>query len=307
MLPNKMMRLFIFLLIYSLHMPVIGKLDDQAIKEMYKEAKVLVAITFHFNQSRLEYLKKVLASLATFPKIDIIILTNTFDENEISAIQDLYTSDNNEYSLSIRSCGNLEHPFLLTWCHKDIIANEFVKNNQGHTHFIYLEDDMSFNFKNFKYFIKYREKLKKQGLLPSFLRVEYHRKKNTYTNTDNFKAFHVMSQPHVKVDDYLFVNPPNPYMACFVLDRKLALEYFHSSSFDRNKCIIPWGVRERAAAGLCFENIPKSFSSRYVVPVSLKTQQCPKCAWIYHLPNNYALDPSSNFGKAPMDSLFIMP
>lgn len=288
-------------------MPGIGELDDQEVAVACKETKVLVAITFHFSRSRLEYLETVLASLATFPKIDIIVVTNTFNEKKIAAIQNIYKSDNNEHSLSIRSYGNLEHPFLLTWCHKDIIANEFVKNNQGHTHFIYLEDDMSFNFDNFQYFITYREILKTQGLLPSFLRAEYHQKKNIYTNTDNHEAFQVMSQPYVKVDDFLFVNPPNPYMACFVLDRELALEYSQSSSFDRRKCHIPWQVRESAAAGLCFENIPKSFSSRYVVPVSLETRQCPKCAWIYHLPNNYALNPSTPFGKVPMDSLFIIP
>ena len=66
-------------------------------------------------------------------------------------------------------------------------------------------------------------------------------------------------------------------------------------------------VRERAAMGLCFENIPVFFQSRYVVPVSTKTGIAPNYTWISHLPNNYANNPSIPFGKIRMNSLFVLP
>ncbi len=59
--------------------------------------------------------------------------------------------------------------------------------------------------------------------------------------------------------------------------------------------------------GLCFEHIPPSFQSRYVVPVSIQTGLIPSCAWIFHLPNNYANDPQTSFGKVQMNALFIIP
>ena len=57
--------------------------------------------------------------------------------------------------------------------------------------------------------------------------------------------------------------------------------------------------------GLCHENVPDGFQSRYVVPISKATGKSLNCAWISHLPNNYANDPKSDFGKIRMDSLFL--
>jgi hypothetical protein len=49
------------------------------------------------------------------------------------------------------------------------------------------------------------------------------------------------------------------------------------------------GVRERAAMGLCQENVPPPFQTRYLAPVSRRTA----VALVRHLPDNYANDPHS--------------
>ena len=64
------------------------------------------------------------------------------------------------------------------------------------------------------------------------------------------------------------------------------------------------GVRERAAMGLCPENVPPPFQTRYLVPVSRRTGKLPEFAWISHLPNNYATNPNSTLGKVRVDQLF---
>ena len=298
--------LFPFAPVFTEHVP-----SQQAL-ERSREANVLVAITVHFDSSRFQYLSKVLSSLSTFPRADIILVTNTFNEQELHALQSVY----NEIlpngvgggSVSIRSYGNLAHPFDLTWSHKEIIANEFVKNNNSYTHFIYLEDDIGFNFMNFCYFVEFREILRDEGLLPSFLRIEYSDIIKDFVNTDNMKPVNVLNQPHISFNDFFLVNLPNPYMACFVLDTELAAEYVLTRSFDIDKSLFHhWDVRERAAMGLCFENIPVFFQSRYVVPVSKQTGIAPNYAWISHLPNNYANNPAVPFGKIRMNSLFVLP
>jgi len=254
----------------------------------------------------------VLLSLSTFPKIQIILITNTIKENELKDLENLNRQilpDGVEgRNISIRSYPNLQDPFDLTWCHKEIMANEFLNNNSIYSHFIYLEDDIAFNFMNFVYFLEYRKRLRNEDLLPSFLRVEYQNKTGTFVNTEHQKQINVLTQPFIEWNDLIFVNPPNPYIACFVLDKELAIEYVATPSFNKIKSanVVGWAVRERSAMGLTFEGVPPRFQSRYVVPVSITNRQSPQCAWIFHLPNNYANDRKTRFGKIPMYSLFSL-
>jgi hypothetical protein len=114
-------------------------------------------------------------------------------------------------------------------------------------------------------------------------------------------------QSHICLNGTVLVNMPNPYNPCFILDVELAEEYVRSRSFDReaSQAVCQWGVRERAALGLCLENVPPPFQTRYLVPVSRRTGKLPEFARISHLPNNYANDPRSPLGKVRVDELFV--
>jgi hypothetical protein len=93
----------------------------------------------------------------------------------------------------------------------------------------------------------------------------------------------------------------------FILDRELALEYVESPSFDRvrSKVVRPdWDVACRAAMGLCFENPPPGFTTRYVSPVDPSTLTTPYWSWVYHIPNNYTKDRLKPFAKTRTDQLF---
>lgn len=279
----------------------------------------LVAITFHYDETRFCYLQKVLECLSTFPKVDIVIITNTRFSKKIEKIQQCIKKvlplGKGGGSVSIKSCDSIKHPYDLTWCHKELIPNVFLDQKKGYSHFVYLEDDIGLNFNNFCYFVHFREFLKPIGLLPAFLRVEINQKGEVVA-TDNYYKLDVSRPPKIFCDKMVFLNPLNPYMACFILDRELAEEYVETNSFykDKSTKISPWQVRERAAMGLCFENIPKPFSSRYVVPLALtastpnqKSFLCCDFSLIYHLPNTYANDPKTFFGKTAIQTLFFAP
>jgi hypothetical protein len=273
------------------------------------EARILCAITFHFDISRLGFLAEVMRSLSEFKvaSMEIAIVTDATRQDEVALLRRLCLEALSGESADIRCFGELPHPFDLTWCHKTMIAEEFARRNQRrYTHFIYLEDDILFSFANFCYFVQFREILRGTGLLPAFVRVEYLDSLRGLVASDACCPVCVPLQPHFFVGDIILMNMPNPYNPCFVLDLELAEEYLQSRSFDQegSRSVCQWGVRERAAMGLCFEHIPALFQNRYVVPVYRQTGMVPTFARISHLPNNYANDPDSPFGKLAMDALF---
>jgi len=259
--------------------------------------------------NRLGFLAEVLRSLSEFPVADmsVVIVTNTFRQEDLALLRRLNGEILRGNSSSIRSFGDLAHPFDLTWRHKAIIAGEFIGANHGrYTHFIYLEDDIRLSFGNFCYFVEFREILRSFGLLPAFVRVEYSAALGGFVASDAFWPVYVPVQSHIPLGDIVMVNMPNPYNPCFILDLDLAAEYVRTRSFDCEESLAvgQWGVRERAAMGLCLENVPAPFQTRYVVPVSRQTSMAPEFAWLSHLPNNYADNPHTVLGKVRMDELF---
>lgn len=283
---------------------------NQAACERGQKARILCAITYHFDTTHLGFLAEVLRSLFAFPvaAMDVVVVTNTIREQDLARLHALCVDMPSGKSASIRSYGGLDHPYHLAWCHKDIISNEFVKGNQDrYSHFIYLEDDILLSFANFCYFIDFREILRPFGLLPGFLRTEYSANLGALVASDAFWPVYVPVQSHICLDDTVLVNMPNPYNPCFILDLELAEEYVRSRSFNReaSQAVCRWGVRERAALGLCLENVPPPFQTRYLVPVSRRTGKLPEFARICHLPNNYADNPRSSLGKVRVDKLFV--
>lgn len=279
--------------------------------EKANSSHVLVAISAYYNADRLKYLEKVLSALSRFPRIDVIVLTNTFDEEKLQTLekscQNALSEPDAEISYSIRSydVDNGRGGFYLTWCHKDIIKFEFLENEK-YSHFIYLEDDIEMKFDNFLYFLEYRELLRDQNLIPSFLRVEYSSLYKDFTNTDNKSRVRILTQPFLDLGDVVCVNLPNPYTACFILDKELAAEYIKTRSFDADasRAVVRWNIRERAAMGLCFEHVPPFFKSRYVVVVPKGQNESPKYTWVRHLPDNYAIS-NVGLGSIPMRELFV--
>ncbi len=272
-------------------------------------ARILGAVTFHFDATRLGFLAEVLRSLSQFPvaSMDVVIVTNTPRKDNVDLLHRLSREILSGSSAQVRSYESLSHPFDLTWCHKAILADEFVAANDGrYTHFVYLEDDIQLNFENFCYFVEFRERLRRYGLLPAFVRMEYSAALSGFVASDAFWPVYVPVQAHVCLGDTAMVNMPNPYNPCFIFDVELAREYVRSRSFDRAASgeVCAWGVRERAAMGLCFENVPPPFHTRYVVPVSTQADTVLPAARITHLPNNYANDPRMPLGKVRIDALF---
>jgi hypothetical protein len=284
--------------------------------EAQTPARILVAVTFHYRGDRLQYLFQVIRSLSTFDvaALDIVIHTNTSDERCCETIRNLClpllpkrTFRTSSCTLKIASFPGLSDPWLLPWCHKDLISDVFIAPQSGYTHFLYLEDDILFSYDNFLYFQHFSKQLRPAGLIPSFQRVEYNTSDNHLYFLDQIGASAFQDRRRVHSDGYAFVNLDFPHVAMYVLDQDLAREYVTTRSFDRrlSQDVRPeWGICERASMGLCFENCPEGFAIRYVAPVDLATLTTPSWSWVYHLPNNYSQNAFKPFAKTRVDQIF---
>ena len=131
----------------------------------------------------------------------VVIVTNTFRERGSYIAPPSLRRDTIGESTSIRSYGELSHPFDLTWCHKAIITSEFVeKTDGGHTHFLYIEDDIRLSFANFCYFAGIRERLRPTGLLPAFVRTEFSAAQGGLVASDAFSPVYVPVQSYISFD-----------------------------------------------------------------------------------------------------------
>ncbi|MBF0582612.1 MAG: sel1 repeat family protein [Magnetococcales bacterium] len=273
-------------------------------------ARLLVAVAFHYREERLGYLATMLSSLFAFPVniLHVVVMTNTENPAEMEAIQaichPLFSASKNAI---VQPYSGLEDPFMLTWCFRPLLQELFLAKNASYTHFIYLEDDIELSFLNFCYFVSYRDLLQAHNLIPAFVRVEFNDSIKKHVSTDNWYQTELDKGKKIACGDYYFVDLTNPYMAMFIMDRALAEEYVASPSSDclTSRSIVSWGIREQAAMGLTFENVPPGFMSRYVVPISMTDRMAPLCSWIYHLPNNLANYPNTPNGKLPMAQLVV--
>ncbi len=279
--------------------------------------RLLVEITFHYSFKRLGFLFQTIRGLSSLPleKLQIVVTTNSEDAAALETIRKLCGPllDSSPWggsgtrNLKFESFPHLEDPWHLPWCHKHLIPDQFLADDSSYTHFIHLEDDLLLTLDNLLYFDHYLKVLHPQRLIPAFQRVEYDSQKNQLRLLDQLGVSNFEARDKVWNGDFAFVNPDFPHMAMFILDKTLALEYVASRSFDpiRSMEVRPnWGLCERASMGLCFENPPDKFWSRYVLPVHAETKRTPSWSWIYHVANNYFGNPRSAHGKTPPELQF---
>jgi hypothetical protein len=95
------------------------------------------------------------------------------------------------------------------------------------------------------------------------------------------------------------------YQAMYLFDRQLASEHLAgpatSPEFGR------WNIRERAAQGQTFVDVPAGFRTRNVVPFEPQSLRIEAECHVHHLPNNYANPPRSGHGTVTLDRPVALP
>jgi hypothetical protein len=201
------------------------------------------------------------------------------------------------------------HGFYLTWAHVPLLRA--AAESGRYSHLVYLEDDMRFTDAHLDYWLRYRAPLAEHGLLPGFARFEW-RDGERYLVDALHPLDPAARRRTVQVDgeDVRFVNLENPYQALYILDRGLAAAHFR---FSRGRSPLrsstsEWELRERAASGPVFDDVPAGFVSRNVVPVQDEDGRQvldPRCL-VEHMAPTYASADAvpGAFGGLRVDELF---
>jgi hypothetical protein len=256
-------------------------------------------ITFHFKAERLGYLEQVLAahhSLGCPSRVEI--LTNTFNENEQALIQESIASIGLS-NAAVVGC-KVPHKWLLPWASK--LTLKAAHETGQYTHFLYSEDDILVSRENLEYFCTELPHLKKLGLYPGFLRVEWSSSQSRWVASDVNHMYGRIAEnaPRLKSSEsgaqHSYICPTNAYQAMFLYDQDLFEEHLKSPTFDMKlyggleNLNDEWGggVAERAAFALTYYNAPAGFPCRNPLPYSSYFNLIEPCCFIHHIPNNYA-------------------
>lgn len=262
--------------------------------------KLLITITFHYDEAKLYYLKRVLDSIEkiTTDKTKVVISVNDINDDECNTILLL----NEKLDIQLNTVRRLYHPFFLAWAHKHYMI-EFM-DDENFTHFIYLEDDIEITPITIDYWVKTRKLFKKYNLnfLPAIVRVEYDSNGNIYV-VDSIQSNYINNSPIVNVEDKKFISIERPYQAMFIMDRELVKEHIMSRSF-RYETAMPfngcWLVQDLASQGNMFENIPDGFDHRMLLPL----QDFDDCL-VHHNTDTYVNITDSIHSKLPVNLLVI--
>jgi hypothetical protein len=251
------------------------------------------------------FLETVLDAIRGWPFdwVDVALVTNDLLLGEVPTVQSLRAKYQSKgWTLRIEHASDLAHPFHLTWWHKRHLRPWLEKARTGRDYFIYLEDDIVLTRENIAYFLDARPRLATRGLIPGFLRFE--NIEGIRHSVDFVQAQPVNRRSTLRVDGQRYIVPLNPYWAGFVLDRALAEEYVATPSFqlEPSATRTHWEVRERAAMGLTWENVPPRARSRYAVPIDACAPAAGCLVW--HCAQNYSSDAATPFARLPLDTMF---
>lgn len=186
-----------------------------------------------------------------------------------------------------------DSPWNLVWENRATLRKLHDTELPEKTLILILENDVLFSAENLVYWLDERENLRKSGLLPGFIRVEYSDLRNAWLcidihdrkslNTPDFINRHEISRSR-------YVQISNLYNGLIILDKELLGEFVKSIAFDKklSKNMIWWDMGARASSGLQFVNTPQGFSDRYLIALEKPVSEIHAGAMVHHLPNLYS-------------------
>ena len=257
------------------------------------------------NQQKVKQLADLILGLSRInvKRLEISVFTNLRNYEELNPIFKPIESrlrggghwNINLVSTEEMTIKGVYNPWLLTWSHKHKLKQDVLKSKKDSL-FLYLEDDAIFLQDNLEYFLEFRPKLQKIGLIPGFLRAEFSPIHITWTNPDIFPNQNYQDSQVLDNEGELLLlrQYENPFSASILLDLQLAHEYLRSKAFflagAQTLHPIIWDTGATAALGLISERVPLGYSSRVAVILNSQNSLPLLGAVLRHQGDRYASD-----------------
>lgn len=238
---------------------------------------LLICIAHHITEGRYKYLDSVIQNiLHRYPKnVDIIIDVNRADFvlNHIST------------NIRIVSHTNLNHPFDLTWAHR----NHFFNFINEYEWFCYIEDDILIPYENLLFYQWQFNKLW-PNYIPGLVRIEeYNNQRYIVDITEKYAK-----NQYVYLHDQTYAKFNKLYYASWILPSAI-LRTYNQQEFLK---IHPHTAlsREWAASYASWTMNKQSL-------VNIRDHKINPLCYSYHLANNYSANPKSIYGKLQIDNI----
>ena len=186
-------------------------------------ARLVVAITLHFDATRLEVLGRcVLLSLAQFPvaALRVIIVTNA-GADQTRQLEAICATPLLPGAYEIRPQTGPANTLASHLAPQTDRSRRILERKQRR-HALHLSRG------RYKVHVRQllllarepRGALRSSGLLPAFLRFEWSASMGEFVTSDMFWPVYAPAQSHVRPGAKAFISMPNPYNPLFVLDRR---------------------------------------------------------------------------------------
>jgi hypothetical protein len=261
---------------------------------------LLVHVAFHYVAARRVFLDAVLQTLFSYrlSGISIVIDTNSLETRNI--LDDLTIPGHCSVRMDVHSA--LQDPMRLTWAgrqHMEAAYEEF-------DYVMYIEDDIAIPWATLERWLSEESTVGAEGYIRGFLRVEEGVGRGPVASDWPRPS---SRDELIYIGDKPYIRPACFYQACWVYSRADMRSFIQGSAWKNGfhswSAVVTERVVRDHRAGL--GNMIREFSAfgmqcgkpgrhRVVLPVD-ESGRIPENAWVWHLPNNYAVMPNVPYGK----------
>ena len=242
--------------------------------------KLLICLAFHYNIDNIKFLYKVIDNILDTYKCETDIIIDTNTEETINVLK--------KYTNIKIYVHNLEHPFHLTYMHRQ----HFVNNINNYDVVLYSEDDVLIPFESIiNFMIKIYTMWPKY--IPSFKRCEFSSERQKYALIDVLGKQLLKKEEIIYINDKRYFTPKYPnfgYQAFWILPTNLLKENIN------NNFLMLTTHREHAASYTlgpghfhCYDENYKGdlFLNKIPLLQLNDDSQIDNICFAYHTPNKY--------------------